>query len=252
MVDINQKNFNNPQNLQLSNSYSTISATLNNPYVPKPIEYNDFRSSDPVLNKMLPAIINLGKDNGNANNGKDILGNNKNLNLGLTSPGFVDNAYKCSGLDFINTNPNYDKLPFKECLNKFNTQFQIPEMVFNNLMNNLPYTFSALTIEEKKRYLSSLNNFINTESLKNGINLDNLNNIHDDLSKLNKIRDNSNDSNDSNDSNGRNYNKTTKEHFGNKKENGCSSSDLSLSGILSIVLVIIIVIIFVIFITNKN
>ena len=62
MVNISNKNFNNPQNLQLSDSYSTISATLNNPYVAKPIDYGDFRSSDPVLNSMLPQIINLGKD----------------------------------------------------------------------------------------------------------------------------------------------------------------------------------------------
>ena len=120
MVNINQKNFNNPENLQLSNSYSTISATLNNPFVPPPIDYGDFRSSDPVLNDLLPKIINVGENNGNASNMKDVFNGDSNSNYGLTSPGFIDNAMKCTGLDFINTNPNYDKLPFEVCLNKFN------------------------------------------------------------------------------------------------------------------------------------
>ena len=136
---------------------------------------------------------------------------------------FVDNAMKCTGLDFVNTNPDYDKLPtFQVCLNKFNSQYQIPEMSFNNLMNNLPYTFSALSPQEQKRYLSSLQNFVDTESIKNGIDMNN----------------------------------NLKENFGNKHdsklEKNCSSSSLSLSGILSIVLIVIIILVFLLFITNKN
>ena len=244
MVDINQQNFNNPQNLQLSNSYSTISATLNNPFVPKPIEYGDFRSSNPVLNIMLPGVINLGKDNGNANNMKNVFNGDKNFNYGLTSPGFVDKAMKCTGLDFVNTNPDYDKLPFQVCLNKFNTQYQIPEMTFNNLMKNLPYTFSALSPDEQKRYLSSLQNFIDTESTKNGIDMNS-------TYKINNLKENYETVNNETSTN------NIKEHFGNKHsgsgdENNCSSSNLSLSGILSIVLIILIILSFLLFITNKN
>uniref|UniRef100_A0A6C0LEC2 Uncharacterized protein n=1 Tax=viral metagenome TaxID=1070528 RepID=A0A6C0LEC2_9ZZZZ len=237
MVDINQKNFNNPQNLQLSNSFSTISTTLNNPFVSKPIQYGDFRSSDPVLNSMLPSVINLGKDNGNANNMKDVFNGYNNFNLGLTSPGFVDNAMKCTGLDFVNTNPDYNKLPFQVCQNKFNSQYQIPEIAFNNLMNNLPYTFSALSPDEQKRYLSSLKNFIDTESTKNGINMNDMNNLKENYQTIN------------NEITSRN---NTKENFGSGREKDCSSSSLSLSGILSIVLIVIIILVFLLFIANKN
>ena len=231
MVDINQQNFNNSQNLQLSDSFSTISATLNNPFVPEPINYGDFRSSDPVLNSMLPAVINLGKDNGNANKMKDVFNGNNNSNYGLTSPGFVDNAMKCTGLDFVNTNPDFDKLPFQVCLNKFNSQFQIPEMTFNNLMNNLPYTFSALSPQEQKRYLSLLQNLVDTESTKNGIDMNS--NLKENYETVNDIKENFGDKHDS-------------------KPEGCSSSSLSLSGILSIVLIVIIVLVFLLFIANKN
>lgn len=242
MVNINQQNFNNPQNLQLSDSFSTISATLNNPFVPKPIDYGDFRSSDPVLNSMLPGVINLGKDNGNANNMKDVFNGNNNFNYGLTSPGFVDNAMKCTGLDFVNTNPDYHKLPFQTCLNKFNSQFQIPEMAFNNLMNNLPYTFSALSPDEQKRYLSSLQNFVDIESTKNGIDMNNMNNLKEKYETVN------------NETSSKNNIKENfgKQHTGSGDEKNCSSSSLSLSGILSIVLIVIIVLVFLLFIANKN
>lgn len=237
MVNINQQNFNNPQNLQLSDSFSTISATLNNPFVAKPIDYGDFRSSDPVLNSMLPAVINLGKDDGNAHNMKDVFKGNNNFNYGLTSPGFVDNAMKCTGLDFVNTNPDYDKLPFQTCLNKFNSQYQIPEMAFNNLMNNLPYTFSALSPDEQKRYLSSLQNFVDTESTKNGIDMNKINNLKEKYETINNEISSKNN---------------IKEHFGSGHKKSCSSSSLSLSGILTIVLIVIIVLVFLLFIANKN
>ena len=253
MVYVNQQNFNNPQNLQLSDSFSTISTTLNNPFVPKPIAYGDFRSSNPVLNSMLPGVINLGKDNGNANNMKDVLNGNNNFNYGLTSPGFVDNAMKCTGLDFVNTNPDYDKLPtFQVCLNKFNSQYQIPEMSFNNLMNNLPYTFSALSPQEQKRYLSSLQKFVDTESIKNGIDMNN--NLKENNEIFNNVKENFGDTEFI--KNGIDMNNNLKENFGNKHdsklEKNCSSSSLSLSGILSIVLIVIIILVFLLFITNKN
>ena len=230
MEDIKNENFNNPQNLQSGNSYSTISATLNNPFVAKPIDYGDFRSADPVLNSILPKTINLGHDNGNANNGNDIFNGNKNFNLALTSPGTIDDSMKCTGLDYVNTNPDYDKLPFQVCLNKFNSQYQIPEIAFNNLMNNLPYTFSALSPEEKKRYLSSLQNFVDTQSTKNSIHINKKDNT-------NKIKEKN----------------TVKEHFGSipdasQSEGNCSSSQLSLSGILSIIIIVIIVLVFLVFI----
>ena len=247
MVDINQQNFNNPENLQLSDSFSTISTTLNNPFVSKPIDYGDFRSADPVLNSLLPSVINLGKDNGNANNMKNVLNGNTNLNLGLPSPGFVDNAMKCTGLDFVNTNPDYDKLPFQVCLNKFNNQYQIPEMAFNNLLNNLPYTFSALSPNEQKRYLSSLQNFIDTESTKNGIKMYDMNNLKEKYETVNNETVNNETVN--NETSSKN---NIKEYFGSKHEKDCSSSSLSLSGILSIVLIVIIIIIFLLFIANKN
>ena len=233
MVNINQKNFNNPENLQLSDSYSVISATLDNPYVPKAIDYADFRSSDPVLNNMLPKVVNVGHNNGNANNMKDVFNWQKNLNLGLTSPGFVDDAMKCSGLDYVNTNPDYDKLPFQVCLDKFSDQYKIPEMTFNNLMNNLPYTFSALSPDEQKRYLSSLKNFIDTESKKNNLKENFINN------------DNENTNQNDNDTD-------IKEYFGKSHDVKCSDSGLSLSGILTIIIVIIIIIVFLLFIANKN
>ena len=137
-------NFNNPQNLNLSNSFSTVSATLENPAVAQTPEYGDFRSADPGLAALLP----------------------KNLNYGITSPGTVNMETQCNGLDFMDTNPDFSRLPFSACLEKFNDQYRIPEMVFNNMMNSLPYTFSALSKDEQTRYLNSLQNFINEESSK--------------------------------------------------------------------------------------
>ena len=246
---VNQHNFNNPENLQLSNSYSVISATLDNPYVAKPIEYGDFRSADPVINSMLPKKLNLGHNNGNADNGNDIITPNHNVNLGLTSPGTVTKSMECSGLDYIDTNTNYDKLPFQVCLNKFNKQYRIPEMAFNNLMNDLPYTFSALQKDEKERYLSSLQGFIDKESRKNNIHLNQGHNKH----YNNPHNDDDSDDSDNNVHKSAHLHSFTniKEHFGDKKPK-CSGLGLSLSGILTIVIIIIIILVFVLFIANKN
>ncbi len=67
----------------------------------------------------------------------------------------------------MDTNPDYNKIPFGFCLNKYQKQYRIPEIAFNNLMNSLPYTFSALSEEEKKRYLDLLNKFIKNETSTN-------------------------------------------------------------------------------------
>ena len=221
MVLESKTNFNNPVNIPITNSYSIISSTLDNPFVNKPIEYGNFGTADPVLNSMLPKIINLGENNGNLNDN-----NNKNINYGLTSPGFLDNAMSCSGLDYINTNPNIDKLPFQRCLNKFTKQWEIPEMVFNNLINNLPYTFGVLSIDEKKRYLTLLQKFIDEQ--KNSNNLD---------KKVN--------------------NKQNVEKFENsikqiERMDNNYSSKYNLSYILFIILIIILIIIILIYFTNKN
>ena len=144
-------NFNNPEHLNMDKSSSTVSVTLDNPFVAKPIDYGDFRSSDPLLNNILPKKLKL--------------------NMGITSPGFVDDQASCTGLDFMNTNPDYNKIPFKVCLDKYGENYQIPEMAFDNLLNNLPYTFSALSEKEKKRYLDSLQKFINENKSKSTDNI---------------------------------------------------------------------------------
>lgn len=127
---------NNPSKLNTSKSYSTVSSTLSNPFVG--VEYGNFGSADPILHSLLP----------------------NNINLGITSPGYVDDATNCTGLDYLNTNTNVDKIPFQYCLDKFTKQYNIPENVFNNLMHNLPYTFSSLSKEEKERYVERLQHFI--------------------------------------------------------------------------------------------
>ena len=143
-------NFNNPSNLNLSNSFSTVSVTLDNPAVTPNIDYGDFRSADPNLAMLLP----------------------KNLNYGITSPGTINMETDCNGLDYVDVNlPDYNKLPFEVCLNKFSDQYKIPQLAFNNLMNNLPYTFSALSQQEKEKYLKSLQKFINEN--KNETNFNN-------------------------------------------------------------------------------
>ncbi len=195
-------NFNNPQQLSLSNSCSTVSATLDNPAVAQTIEYGDFSSADPSLAVLLP----------------------KNLNLGITSPGTVNMETDCNGLDFMNTNPNFNKLPFSVCLDKFNDQYRIPEMTFNNLMNNLPYTFSALSKEEQQRYLDSLQKFINTQSKRENF-----------VENLNETKT-------------KNKSKTDSKSCLNKKENEM----ILRYSIYYFIIIIIVIILFMFFIAKKN
>ena len=231
----NSGNFNNPSELNLSNSYSVVSPFLDNPFVTQTIEYGDFRSADPTLTEILPKTLNLGpNNNGNADNYKDVLCGSKgsqHINLGLTSPGAVVKSMSCSGLDYIQTNPDYSTLPFQTCLNKFEKQYFMPNMVFNNLLNNLPYTFNQLSEDDKKHYLKSLQNFVNNEKNENG-------------NKNNKST--KQEINTENFINSENF--QVKEHL----KGSCSDDGFSLTGILTIVIVIILIIIFLIFITKNN
>lgn len=215
----NSGNFNNPSELNISNSYSVVS-----PY----LEYGDFRRADPALTKMLPKIYNLGpNNNGNADNYK---GNN-NINLGLTSPGTVEKSMSCSGLDYVQTNPDYSTLTFQTCLDKFEKQYFMPNIVFNNLLNNLPYTFNQLSEQDKHHYLKSLQKFINDQK-KNSNKNDNI--VKQEINT--------------------NENFINTDHFQVKEhlKNSCSGDGFSLIGIITIVIVVILIIIFFIFITKNN
>lgn len=229
----NLGNFNNPSELNLSNSYSVVSPYLHNPFVTQTIEYGDFRSADPTMTEILPKTINLGNNNGNADNYKDVLCGSKgsqNINLGLTSPGKITKSMSCSGLDYIQTNPDYSTLPFQTCLNKFETQYFMPNIEFNNLLNNLPYTFNKLSNEDKNKYLTSLQKFINKQEKEDSI-------------VLKQNMENDNEKHDK--ENFENF--QVKEHL----KTSCSDDGFSLTGILTIVIVTILIIIFLIFITKK-
>ena len=102
------------------------------------VKYGDFGQADPEMTKILPSSVNLG----------------------LTSPGFLDNASDCTGVDFINNNPPYDSVTFKQCLEKFQDQFQIPEQGLASLIRNLPYTFNSMNKKNQEYYISELKNFI--------------------------------------------------------------------------------------------
>ena len=217
-------NHNNPTNInEITNSYSVVvppSLNINNPFVNSNqqnnnnLPYGYFGSANPEIESRLPRKINLGPQ-----------GPNKNLQLGLTSPGTIDKATACDGLDFINTNPDYDKIPLEYCLQKFGKHYQIPGMTFDNLLNNLPYTFSALTNEQKNSYLSKLKDFVNKESSK---------------ISGNKVE---------------HFGNNKKENYGNSKDSDdseCSDSNISLSGVLCIIVIIIIVILFLLFLAKKN
>ena len=118
-----------------------------NPFVEPSLSYFEFGNSDQQLNALLPRI-NLPKDD---------LGNHK-INYGLTSPGTLNNPMECNGLDFMNTS-TFDKkeIVFSQCLSKFMNKFQMPQLTFENLLNNLPYTFSALNEQEQKEVINGCN-----------------------------------------------------------------------------------------------
>ena len=194
---------NNPSKINTSKSYSIVSSTLNNPFVG--VEYGNFGSADPVLQSLLP----------------------NNINLGITSPGYVDDATNCTGLDYLNTNTNVDKMPFQYCLDKFTKQYNIPENVFNNLMHNLPYTFSSLSKEGKKRYIDKLNKFIE---------------------KHHHHKDNADDNNDN--SKKEDFDNMIQEKYRENLSDCKNGEDLKISKYLYIIIVVVLIIIFVLFFMN--
>lgn len=197
---------NNPSKINTSKSYSIVSSTLNNPFVG--VEYGNFGSADPVLQSLLP----------------------NNINLGITSPGYVDDATNCTGLDYLNTNTNVDKIPFQYCLDKFTKQYNIPENVFNNLMHNLPYTFSSLSKEEKERYIEKLNKFIEKEQKHNH------NHHHKDNA------DNNNDNVKKED-----FDNMIQEKFRENLSDCKNGEDLKISKYLYIIIVVVLIVIFALF-----
>lgn len=230
-------NNNNPTNInEITNSYSVIvppSLNIDNPFINSNQQNNNnnfpygyFGSANPEIESRLPHKINLGPKGPKGPKGPQ--GPNNNLQLGITSPGTIDKATACDGLDFVNTNPDYDKIPLEYCLQKFGEHYQIPGIAFDNLLNNLPYTFSALTNEQKNSYLSKLKDFVNKES-----------------SKLpgNKVE---------------HFGNNKKENYGNSNvsnysnDSDCSNSNISLSGVLCIIVIIVIIILFLLFIAKKN
>lgn len=141
------------------------------------------------------------------------------LNLGLTSPGTIDNEMQCTGLDFFNTNSDYDDLTFQKCLNKFEKDYYINEIPFNNMIKNLPYTFSSLNSEQKKKYLNKLEDFIA------------------------KVKD-APDKRENFQNNKENYESST-------NDDNCSDSNFNLTGVLAIIIMVLIIVVFVMFITKK-
>ena len=225
---LNWVNDNNPSFLNKGDNVSVVSVEINNPFVKGIPSYSDFSSDDPVLNSMMPAQVNLGPiRNGPPPNETKKTGLQGQLNYGITSPGNLDNAYQCSGLDYTCTGTSYDSLTFQQCLDKFGEQYQIPEITFNNLIKSLPYTFDVLDHEEKKRYLKLLNNFVNNQSSKYNIHLN-----------KEKVEDKPSE------------NFTNIDYFANPKD--CKDKNLSVSGILTIVIILLLILMFVLFITKKN
>jgi len=102
-----------------------------------PADYGNFGNSDPDLANRLPTVTT-------------------NVNLGITSPGFLDPSMSCTGLDYINTNPSYNTN------NIFDSQYTLPKTTIDNLFKNAEYTFSALSDSDKKQYLDTFKRFINS------------------------------------------------------------------------------------------
>jgi len=126
-------NFNNPSFLNKNNDTTSL--------VVLPTDYGNFGSLNPDLQGRLPVIAT-------------------NVNLGITSPGTLNPSMECTGLDFVNTNPPYEKLTFQECTNKFETEFRIPQTQIRNLFKNAEYTYAALPDSDKKYYLDTFKKFI--------------------------------------------------------------------------------------------
>ena len=173
------------------------------------------------------------------------------VNPGLTSPGHLNNAYDCTGLDFIKTNPSYDTLTFGQCLEKFGEKYDMSTLTFENFMSNLQFTFPALTRKEKIEYLDKLQNFINKymNNSGNGNNLGyggngNGNGNGNDLSykgnhkgnrKGNRKGDRTGDDGDDSD---------------DSDDNGDDSNNYKITGGVCILIVFILIILIVLYFTN--
>ena len=123
------------------NNYPVKSNNLSNLQLTKEPQniYGNFSSANPELAMYLPNV---------------------------TSPGWIDSA-NCTGLDYVNTNPDYSTLTYQQCDNKFTDQYFIPENGFAALLKNLNYTFDALSDESKKNYINQLKLFIKNNSSEN-------------------------------------------------------------------------------------
>ena len=157
------------------------------------------------------------------------------LNLGITSPGFIDKATSCNGLDFVNTNPSYNKVTFQQCLENFAPQYAIPAITFNNLLNNLPPTYAALKPQEQKNFINQLESFIN--KVKNNDP---------------KEKNDTTETNDKNDTKESFEISNNIEYYNSSEESGCESGVPSLTFILLIITVLILFGLFLLFITKNN
>ena len=120
-------------------SLSTVTVDYYNPLMSNPYGY--FGEADAELSNALPKIVNLG----------------------ITSPGFIDNASlsSCKGLDFINTNNGgHPDGQFKIGSITNRELYDVPKQGFASLLKNLKYTYSSLTNDEKKFYKKELENFL--------------------------------------------------------------------------------------------
>ena len=82
----------------------------------------------------------------------------------LPSPGYLEDI-DCQGLDF--TKSSKDELTFGQCLDKFGDKYTIPNNTINSFINNLQYSFSELSDEDKKNHLDKLQSFINKNTTEN-------------------------------------------------------------------------------------
>ena len=209
----------NQNNPQIFPTYDVESSVVVKPPDYKlsyPADYADFRTADPYLQSILP----------------------RQIPYGITSPGTIHMETDCTGLDFVDTNPVYDKLPFSVCLNKFNEQYRIPESVFNNFMNSLPYTFSALSDNEKKRHLLELKKFVENLSESD-------NSINRSINKTKKVAHYENP----------NYGSRPDSLRSNVRSSGddCGDGKINIyNTILFVSVIIILLIIGIIYITNNN
>lgn len=94
-------------------------------------------------------------------------------------------------------------------------------MTFNNLINSLPFTFEALSDNEKNKYIQLLQNFIDNHANKNN--------------KKVPIKENF----------------TNVDYFADSKKD-CKDKSISVNGIFSIVIIVLLLLIMIIYIFTKK